>query len=544
MSLPAALTPGTVIGGHYIIDALINSGGFGAVYQGTDTSEGNRPCAIKELYHVTPAVRRQALVEASILLTIRSKHLPDVYDALEANGRFYLVMELIEGQNLLQLLRSRVPGGQVGQQMPHQQMRGPCSEQEVLDWLLPVMDVLQELHSRNPPIIHRDIKPGNIILKPDQTAVLVDFGLSKLYDPTRSTQTMLKAVTEGFSPLEQYIGKTSPQSDIYAMAATIYLLLTNRRPPAAVDRSVHDMLLPPRQLNPTLSPHVEQALLKALAVEADQRYASTREFAEALRVPIFTSYNAPTLANPPLSASHQGQQNTARVLAPARPAPQSSAWQPVPVASAQGQLRPPGGAPGGGGAAAPYSYSHAAPMGNSPAAQLMMPLRPLPTVFGQGCLWGLLQGVLAGLLVAFTQDRTDFYLAVLMGFCFYVIAGFATTQRGGRAWRGFWAGCWSGFCSTITFWIVFGIGYVVRFTQRLRYNGPWHGSGGRFFDRGLHGVQTALPSLPSSGSQPDFFLLLGIGLLLAGLLGWLGGLLGRTWYRARTLRKQQPVTKP
>src|SRR2546425_7366376 len=94
------LDPETSIGGHYIIGNLISSGGFGAVYRGIDTSEGDRLCAIKETYDVTPAARRQALIEAGILFTVKSKHLPQVYDALEANGRFYLVMQLIEGQTL------------------------------------------------------------------------------------------------------------------------------------------------------------------------------------------------------------------------------------------------------------------------------------------------------------------------------------------------------------------------------------------------------------------------------------------------------------
>jgi serine/threonine protein kinase len=543
MSLPAALAPGTVIGGHYIIDAMINSGGFGSVYRGTDTSEGNRPCAIKELYNVTPAVRRQALVEASILLTIRSKHLPDVYDALESNGRFYLIMELIEGQNLLQLLRARVPGGLVGEQMPHQQSQGPCSEQEVLDWLLPVMDVLQELHSRNPPIIHRDIKPGNIILKPDQTAVLVDFGLSKLYDPVRNTQTMLKAVTEGFSPIEQYIGKTSPQSDIYSMAATIYLLLTNRRPPAAVDRSARDTLIPPRQLSPALSPKIERALLKALSVEADQRYLSMREFSQALSDPAFGAYGDPTIANPPVNSHQQGQQSSGRIPTPPVPPRQYTGQQPVPVPASQRQQRPPGGALNGG-IAVPYSYGSAPYPGVGLSPQVMVPLRPLPTVFGQGCLWGLLQGILAGILLAFTQDPANFYLAVLMGFCCYVLAGLSTTRRGGSSWRGFWAGCWSGVCSTVTFWIVFGIGYVIRLLQHLGYNGSYRGSGSRIFGRAIYSVQTALPSLSSSNSRPNLLVLLCVGLLLAGLLGWLGGILGRSWYRATVQRKKQPVTKP
>ena len=211
MGLPLPLSPGTVIDGHYIVGDLISSGGFGAVYRGIDTSEGNRPCAIKETYDVTPAARRQALMEASVLFTVRSEHLPQIYDALEENGRFYLVMQLIEGQTLLSLLRSRIGSEPPGERQPHQYSSGPCSEQEVLNWLLPIMQVLQELHSRNPAVIHRDIKPGNIILTPRGTAVLVDFGLTRLYDPMSGTQTMVRAVTEGFSPLEQYVGKTSPQ---------------------------------------------------------------------------------------------------------------------------------------------------------------------------------------------------------------------------------------------------------------------------------------------------------------------------------------------
>src|SRR5215472_11474328 len=151
MILQVVLSRGTMVGGHYVIDSLLNSGGFGAVYRGIDTSEGNRSCAIKETYDVTPAARRQALMEAGVLLTVRNQHLPQVYDAFEFKGRFYLVMQFIEGQNLLQLLKSRVPGGLVGEAEPHRQSAGPCSEQEVLEWLLPIMDVLQELHSRQPP---------------------------------------------------------------------------------------------------------------------------------------------------------------------------------------------------------------------------------------------------------------------------------------------------------------------------------------------------------------------------------------------------------
>ena len=237
------LDAGTTIGGHYVIDVLINRGGFGAVYRGIDSSEGDRLCAIKETYDVTPTARRRALMEAAVLFTVKSKHLPRVYDAFEADGRFYLVMQLIEGKTLQQLLKLQ---------------RRPCSEQEVVNWLIPIMHVLNELHSRNPAVIHRDIKPGNIILTPDQTAVLVDFGLTKLYDPNSDTQTMVRAVSGGYSPIEQYVGKTSPQSDIYAMAATMYFLLTLKLPPESVNRSYRDELIAPRLLNPMLSPNLER----------------------------------------------------------------------------------------------------------------------------------------------------------------------------------------------------------------------------------------------------------------------------------------------
>src|SRR5579864_2516267 len=243
MTAALSLMPGTIVGGHYVIDALINRGGFGAVYRGVETGDDGRPCAIKETYDVTPSARRQALMEAAVLFTINSDHLPQVYDAFENNGRFYLVMQLIEGQNLLEII----------------QQRGmPCSEQETLRWLLPITEVLFELHSRHPAVMHRDIKPGNLIITPGQTAVLVDFGLTKLYDPNSDTQTMVRAVSGGFSPVEQYIGKTSPQSDIYALAATIYFLLTLRTPPTAISRSVRDELIAPRVLNPALSPNIER----------------------------------------------------------------------------------------------------------------------------------------------------------------------------------------------------------------------------------------------------------------------------------------------
>jgi serine/threonine protein kinase len=517
------LASGTLIGGHYVIEALISRGGFGAVYRGIDTSEGNRPCAIKETYDVTPSARRQALMEAAVLFTIKSKHLPQVYDAIESNGRFYLVMQLIEGQTLLQLLKQR---------------GRPCSEQEVLTWLLPIMHILHELHSRNSAVIHRDIKPGNIIVTPDQVAVLVDFGLTKLYDPNSNTQTMVRAVSEGFSPIEQYVGKTSPQSDIYAMAATMYFLLTLRVPPAAINRSFRDQLVAPRLLNPLLSSNTERALLNALAVDADQRYRTMDEFAQALQNPGFTAYADPTISDSSIGAAY-AYKHEAVSQAQSQPPSMDGRSVPrpslVPAPARQSPQPPP-----------VYPVLPASPVA-VPPARVMRSYQPLPSPFSQGCLWGLLQGVLAALIVLLLKKEVYFYLGILEGFLFYLLAGFFTTRKGGSSSRGAWAGFWSGITSTIVFWVVAAIGFAVFVTQRIEADTAaarrlgFNLNPTRELNHALQVVGSAFPVHPpaqSPGTNLIIFLL--VGLLCAIGFGWLGGVLGKSRFRAKMQEKGYP----
>ncbi len=518
------LDPGTPLGGHYIIDALINKGGFGAVYRGINTSEGNRPCAIKETYDVTPSARRQALMEAAVLFTVRDEHLPQVHDAFEFNGRFYLVMQLIEGETLQQLLK----------------LRGrPCSEQEVLAWLLPIMYVLHELHSRNPAVIHRDIKPGNIILTPDQTAVLVDFGLTKLYDPNSNTQTMVRAVSEGFSPIEQYIGKTSPQSDIYAMAATMYFLLTLRVPPVSIHRGFRDELLAPRLLNPQLSPNIERVLLKALAVNAGDRYHSMDEFAQALQNRGFTAYDDQTIASDGSGAAYAYTQKAIpQVQSQPSGMDRRSVPRPTPApAPARQSTRP---------QPSVYPDLPASPMG-VPQAGVIPVYKPLPSPFSQGCLWGLLQGLLAALIVLFLKKEAYFYVAILEGFLFFLLAGFFTTRKGGKSFRGVWAGFWSGIFSTIVFWIVAAAGFVVLVTQRiesdtvaLRRLGIYPNAN-KELAHAFQVVGSAFPNhTASQASGTSLTIFLVGGLLCAMALGWLGGVMGKSRYRAKMQRRRYP----
>lgn len=528
------LEAGATVGGHYGIEGLINTGGFGSVYRGVALSEGNRLCAIKETYDVTPAARRQALMEAAILFTVKSAHLPQVYDAFEEKGRFYLVMQLIEGQNCAQMVKTH---------------GGPFSEQEVLNWFLPVADILQELHGRNPPVLHRDIKPANIILTPQGQAVLVDFGLTRLYDPSVQTMTMARAVSEGFSPLEQYIGQTSPQSDIYSLAATMYFLLTAQTPLASVARSMQDSLVPPRQLNAQVSPKVESVLLRALAVNVEQRQASMQEFARALREPGFSGYSDQTVSQ----TRYQAASAYTEMIAPPPPPPpaQSSAGQVQvyqPASNARRSAQPgtrvsepvPGWssvAPGGpqqqhiGRSGRPI---HPPAGGTFGTTYPPVPLHrhPLPRPFQQGCLWGMLQGVISALLLLFLKRDAFFYLGIAEGLLFYLLAGFFTTRYGGSVTRALRAGFWAGIISTIFYWIVLPIGVIIEALTRVQeiMNRNDSLTSGEALQRAISQLKPDLFARSSASvSDQDWrsiLILLAIGLACAMGFALLGGLIG------------------
>ena len=516
MSLPL-LQPGTLIGGQYRVDTLINRGGFGAVYRGYDTGENSRLCAIKETYDISPAARRRALREVGILLTVKNQHLPEVYDAFEDNGRFYVVMQLIEGQNLLQMLHTHGVS---------------FSEQRVLAWLLPIMDVLHELHTRPSPVIHRDIKPANIIIAPKQCAVLVDFGLTKLYNPEDTTQTIERAVSHGFSPIEQYLGTTSPLSDMYSLAATMYMLVTNITPPSSMQRSYRDELIAPRLLNPTLSPHVEHALLQALALKPENRFQSMEAFAQALRNPAFRQV-------PARPGSAPGQ---------TPPSAQSSAYAQQPVAhtpTIRGDAS--AGTKSGNAGKSAQLYTNVRPVTpqqgqRQPAGRILVPARPLPGPFNQGCLWGFLQGVLGALIVLLLRKEADFYVAIATGFMFYFIAGFLTMRKGGRSSRGAEAGFWAGIISTIVFWLSLVVGLFVIVLQNSSAAHSLDGTT-RTNTALYHAWHLVMPVVNNHAivqMQPALVItiFLGCGLLLAIGFGWFGGIMAKANYKAAVRAKR------
>ncbi len=242
---------------------------MGAVYKARDTNL-NVEVAVKENLFTTEEYARQFYKEATILASLRHPNLPRVTDHFVINNQGqYLVMDFIQGRDLRQRLETS----------------GPVDEAEALPWFMETCDALAYLHSRKPyPILHRDIKPGNIKIQPDNRAVLVDFGLAKVADESGTTTTGAKAMTPGFSPPEQYgTGRTDARTDIYALGATMYACLTAEVPEDSLERAMgRDELTPLRRRNPQVTPALARAIERALAVRPEERYQSVAEFASAL----------------------------------------------------------------------------------------------------------------------------------------------------------------------------------------------------------------------------------------------------------------------
>lgn len=261
-----ALEKDSILNERYRIDGRLGKGGMGAVYMAFDKTL-NIKVAVKENLNLNPESERQFKREASLLAGLRHQNLPRVTDHFILEGRQYLVMDFIEGEDLH--TRSK---------------REPPSVDEVVGWADAVCDALSHLHSRQPPIIHRDIKPANIKLTPEGNVMLVDFGLAKVFDQKQTT-TGARGLTPGFSPPEQYgSGRTDARSDQYALAATIYALLTGRSPADSIERMMgNEQLLPARDLNPSIPEHVDDALQMALSIAKDERFPDITSFASALR---------------------------------------------------------------------------------------------------------------------------------------------------------------------------------------------------------------------------------------------------------------------
>ncbi|MGC9469750.1 MAG: serine/threonine-protein kinase [Anaerolineae bacterium] len=268
---------------RYRIAGPIGQGGMGAVYRAEDTLLSGRICAVKEIAPEADIgedqlsqLQEQFRQEASVLARLDHPNLPKVSDYFTQEGREYLVMDYVPGDNLREII----------EEARHEDRF--LDEAQVLDWAQQLCSALSYLHSQDPPVLHRDIKPSNIKLTPSGLLKLVDFGLVKLLtnDEARTVTVVQGQGTAAYTPLEQYGGDdahTDTRTDIYALGATFYHLLTGRPPATARERFLRPgSLTPPRSINPHVSPGVEEAILGALALHPDQRPGSVAQFWEWL----------------------------------------------------------------------------------------------------------------------------------------------------------------------------------------------------------------------------------------------------------------------
>lgn len=298
------LPVGTVLRDRYQIVSLIGQGGMGAVYLTEDTRLPGRRCAIKEIRLPPDLVagadpsgarqraREQFRREATVLARLDHPNLPKVSDfftaapqlpgdlsgtGMLADERDYLVMDYVPGDDLLHIVRE---ARRKARFLP---------EAQVLAWIEQVCDVLSYLHRQEPPVLHRDVKPANIKLTPEGDIKLVDFGLVKPMDaPGETTFTGLRGVGSiPYTPLEQYgdfADHTDARSDLYALGATTYHLLTSSEPPSAQEIFVNpDVLIPPRQMNPDISPATEGAVLAAMGSHPGDRLPTVDAWRRLLR---------------------------------------------------------------------------------------------------------------------------------------------------------------------------------------------------------------------------------------------------------------------
>jgi serine/threonine protein kinase len=279
------LTPGTTLGsGKYTIERIIGAGGFGITYYARQNGL-NRVVAIKEFFingccirntqahtvllqgineEVYEKYKRKFIEEAQTLAALKHANIVQVIDVFDENNTSYMVMPFVEGQTLQHLVDTR----------------GTLDYELVVNYLSQIAGAVGYVHSKN--ILHRDIKPGNIIITPDYHAILIDFGSAREFVQDK-TQQHTSMVTQGYAPMEQYdnVSRKGSYTDIYALGAVFYFALTGQKPLEATTRTLEKML-DPIALNPKISKDVNRTILKAMAMKPADRHQSVSEFMDDL----------------------------------------------------------------------------------------------------------------------------------------------------------------------------------------------------------------------------------------------------------------------
>jgi serine/threonine protein kinase len=271
------LAPNTLLQNRYLIVHLIGKGGMGEVYLAVDQRLGSAVALKRTFFSDDEQLGSAFEREARTLARLRHAVLPKVSDHFTENDTQYLVMEHISGDDLSKRLEIS---------------NKPFPLNWVLFWADQLLDALAYLHSHEPPIVHRDIKPQNLKLTGDNHIILLDFGLAK--NSTGGTQVTtggsIVGYTPHYAPMEQIRGTgTSARSDLYSLAATLYQLLTAQVPPDALTRadyilnSLPDPVKPLNEANPEVPKTVSDVIIKGMALSAEQRYQTAREMQKALR---------------------------------------------------------------------------------------------------------------------------------------------------------------------------------------------------------------------------------------------------------------------
>jgi len=273
----SVLERGAILSDRYRIVRQLGKGGMGAVYEAVDLRL-DATVALKETFSVDDRLRRQFEQEARLLAQLHHPALPRVSDYFTEDDRAFLVMQFISGADLAEIIS---------------QQPGPFPRATVIAWADQLLDALVYLHTRERQIIHRDIKPHNLKLTSNGRIALLDFGLAKaeaIEASTTVSSTSIFGYTRRYSPLEQIQNHgTTPRSDIYALGATLYHLLTGVKPLDAVARatalvnSKSDPLRPADEIYRSVGPEIGLILSRAMALNPEDRYATADEFREDLR---------------------------------------------------------------------------------------------------------------------------------------------------------------------------------------------------------------------------------------------------------------------
>ena len=258
---------GTVIEGKYEILKLIGKGGMSKVYLAMDNNL-NKQWAIKEIVREArdrnnEVIVQSAIAEANMMKKLDHPCLPRIVDIINHDNVIYVVMDYIEGEPLSKIL----------------QQDGAQPQEVVLEWAESLCGVLEYLHSQNPPIIYRDMKPANVMLQPNGNIKLIDFGIAREYKEHNLEDTVALG-TKGYAAPEQFGGRgqTDARTDIYCLGVTLYHLLTGHNPCDPPYK-----LYPLRELNPSLSAGLENIIIKCTQLNPADRYDSCAELLYALR---------------------------------------------------------------------------------------------------------------------------------------------------------------------------------------------------------------------------------------------------------------------